>query len=799
MSDALDFLRRWEPGGPWTLTVIYPDRKQIETRSFAADTENDLEEWLSQHDGQGNLYFAANPVPGDTRKKAAREDVIAMKWLHVDIDPRTGEDLEAEQSRILALTNNPPESVPPPTVVVYSGGGYQLFWKLAEPVILGGDIAACEEAARYNRQLEVLYGGDNCFNVDRICRLPGTMNVPDAKKRAKGRRLVRAALLEFHDSRVYPITDFIPAPVRQLAGAAAEGVGSFAPQVADVGNVARLASVDDLPEGVSERVKVVIVQGADPDSPNRFPSRSEWLFYVVCELVRAGTDDTVIYSVITDPDFAISASVVDKGQRMQAYALHQITRAKEHADNPWLMKLNERHAVIGNMGGKCRVIEETYDPGMKRTRISKQSFEDFRNRYMNKFVQSGTDRKGNPALKPLGNWWLSNERRKQYDYLVFSPEREVPGAYNLWRGFAYDAKPGTCDLYLTHMFENICSGNQEHFDYLFAWMASAVQFPAKPGETAVILRGREGTGKTFFAKKFGALFGRHFLAISDAKHLVESFNQHLRDCVVLLADEAFYAGDKKHESKLKQLVTDDMIMYEPKGVDAESGPNYLHIIMSSNSAWVVPAGPEARRFFVLDVCDTQMQKRSYFEAIAKQMEAGGYEALLHMLRTFPLDNVHIATAPKTAALVDQKVYSLSQEDSWWAEKLIDGTIFPLQEAWACEVSREDLFNNYVAYMQKMRRNFVSTPLALGRYLGRVAPGCHQARRKMPIDDGWGNKVEREIVVYRLPPLEDCRRAWESNFGSAMGWPMSAPAPIPPEMADSVREPSGGMGAGADNA
>ena len=37
--------------------------------------------------------------------------------------------------------------------------------------------------------------------------------------------------------------------------------------------------------------------------------------------------------------------------------------------------------------------------------------------------------------------------------------------------------------------------------------------------------------------------GQHALKISNAKHLVGNFNSHLRDCVFLFADEAFFAGD----------------------------------------------------------------------------------------------------------------------------------------------------------------------------------------------------------------------------------------------------------------
>ena len=77
-------------------------------------------------------------------------------------------------------------------MVVFSGGGYQAFWKLETPISINGDLGRAEDAKRYNQQLELLFGGDNCHNVDRIMRLPGTVNVPDERKRTKGRTLWHA-------------------------------------------------------------------------------------------------------------------------------------------------------------------------------------------------------------------------------------------------------------------------------------------------------------------------------------------------------------------------------------------------------------------------------------------------------------------------------------------------------------------------------------------------------------------------------------------------------------------------------
>ena len=84
-------------------------------------------------------------------------------------------------------SGNLPKTVPEPTVVLFSGGGYQAFCKLAAPFEIDGVLDKAEEAALYNLQIERLLKADSCHNIDRIMRLPGTINVPNAKKKKAGR------------------------------------------------------------------------------------------------------------------------------------------------------------------------------------------------------------------------------------------------------------------------------------------------------------------------------------------------------------------------------------------------------------------------------------------------------------------------------------------------------------------------------------------------------------------------------------------------------------------------------------
>lgn len=776
---GLDFLRWLYPSGPWVLTAIDQNQQlPTRTRTFRPETSDDLVRWVDEQNGQQwNIYYSVNRPKRDVSKKTEREDIAAMCFLHVDVDPRVGEKFEDEKARIVKLFREKlPAGVPEPSGLVFSGGGYNGLWRLQEEVPISEDglpskeiEGRYEDAKRYNLQLEILFGGDNCHNVDRILRLPGTTNWPNAKKRQKGRVPTPSEIVWLTD-RVYPISRFMPAPPVQRGG---ESVVSGGVRVAVSGNVKRLGNISELGEKVSDRVKMIIVQGFDPDEPNKFSGRSEWLFYVCCSLVRAGVDDTTIYSVITDPDFLISSSVLDKGSSVERYALRQIQRAKEDAIDPKLRELNEKFAVIGNIGGKCRVIQEVEDHALKRSHLTMQSFEDFRNRYLPFKVQVGVNPKTqDPLFESLGHWWLKNPSRRQFDTLVFVPGREIPDAYNMWKGFACEARPGDKhQMFLDHIRNVVCSGNEVHYDYLVKWMARAVQRPDEQGEVAVVFRGDMGAGKGTVASQFGKLWGRHFLHISNPKHLLGNFNAHLSDAVFVFADEAFYAGDKAHESILKTLITEDTLSIEAKHVDVVSRRNYIHLMVASNSAWVIPAGLNERRYLMLDVNSTRMRDFAYFNELRKRMDEGGRENLLYFLLTLDLTGYNVRDVPQTDALRDQKLRTLSTEQEWWYQKLQDGLLIKRHKSWAAPVFKDDLIDDYLEYAQKIGVARRATATALGIFLNSVCPEGWPRSKQLTKDytNKEGVRMKDRQYAYLFPPLDECRAHWDNKFNGPYNW------------------------------
>ena len=79
-----------------------------------------------------------------------------------------------------------------------------------------------------------------------------------------------------------------------------------------------------------------------------------------------------------------------------------------------------------------------------------------------------------------------------------------------------------------------------------------------------MLRGKRGSGKGILLNWLWRAWGQHGCHISNAKHLTGNFNAHLRDCVMLFADEAFFAGDRAGEGVLKALITEPSLPIEGK-------------------------------------------------------------------------------------------------------------------------------------------------------------------------------------------------------------------------------------------
>jgi len=297
------------------LVGITVDKKSVETHDYLpwADQaqRKEAQKQCAEWEAQGrNVYYVLNDAADRTYVRPPEvEDILPPKFLHVDLDPRAGEDLAAEQDRMLKLLTT---HEPPPSIIVFSGRGYQAIWRLEE---------GCPDAAEHNYALELALGADHCWNVNRLLRLPGTVN----QKTGCPAKVVK------NETGVYSLHPFKSVPTPKTADVGTVNV--------DTANVTRIEDINTDPRTAMfkgkkyARLRVIAAQGLDPDKPKEGDnSRSAWLNDFLCNGVRADAADETLFAILTDPGFGISACVLDK-KDPKGEALRQIAKAHAQVAN----------------------------------------------------------------------------------------------------------------------------------------------------------------------------------------------------------------------------------------------------------------------------------------------------------------------------------------------------------------------------------------------------------------------------------------------------------------------------------
>ena len=526
----------------------------------------------------------------------------------------------------------------------------------------------------------------------------------------------------------------------------------------------RLASVLQLEGLINEAALPEVSLSSEPQEEVKSASgRNDYLFKFGCELFRLIKDEATLLEQLKKKNFSATAEEHPNFETCGPLEASEVSRIcqsivtssdKSSSSNvaQLVTELNQCHAHV-MVGGKARILNIKKDPLQGWNVHDFSTTGDFRSLYANRRVIIGEKSRNAAEI------WLKHPERLSYNGITFDPTKKSNGYYNLYQGFPVEAAKGDCGLYLEHIRQNICRGDEDLYGYVLDWMADAIQNPGKRPGVALAIRGKQGVGKGVFVNVFASLFGPHAIQVTQSSHLVGNFNAHLRDKLLVFADEAFWAGDKRAEGVLKGLVTEDNIAIEMKGIDVQSSPNYVRLILASNNEWIIPASADQRRFVVIEASEARMQDASYFGSIINQIENGGREALMYFLSERDLSGVNLRNIPKTEALVMQQLHSLDSVAQWLYNCLYSGEIeddsHGNRTSWPTSVS---VSNFYDAYINFCKRHSISHPFklaAFGRRLRELLPSSRKTRE--------GGKTRD--AKYQLPDIEKAKL----EFTTANGW------------------------------
>jgi len=311
--------------------------------------------------------------------------------------------------------------------------------------------------------------------------------------------------------------------------------------------------------------------------------------------------------------------------------------------------------------------------------------------------------------------WLESPHHATVKAVIMDPNPAYvpdPQVYNYWQGFATQPEPGpfpTIQRLLAGLAEDPAVRH-----HAICFMAHLFQRPHRLPLCALVIRGRQGVGKSIIAQLLELMVGHHHAVRSTNPEVdvLGDFND-LVEGKVLVAFEEFAAATGREATsqlnRLKNLITSDRLMINPKNQAKRVVDNFSHVIITSNAEVVVPGGVDARRFIYLTLTQTlsDTELKAFADATvnarnAQHPELQGF--LHHLLHEVDLSTWNHRTMPQTAdhALTQAAAVNQEPELAWFVQVVQDGQVLGVP-VFDRLVPLELLYHSYRRVCEETRR------------------------------------------------------------------------------------------------
>jgi hypothetical protein len=222
------------------------------------------------------------------------------------------------------------------------------------------------------------------------------------------------------------------------------------------------------------------------------------------------------------------------------------------------------------------------------------------------------DSKGIPKIKSVAQVWLESTERMSAPAITYRPSAEVMTrspkgeiAVNAWRPKERKAAPADWRERVAPFLAHISYLWGEDADIFFDWLAHVEQ---KPGELPhfgwIHVARAHGMGRNWVSCVLARVWGGNVAPAFDLVNTLETgFNGRLSRCHLAIVDEICEGGSLKwqHGSALRQLVTADQRLINPKYGRQRVEYNCCRWLLFSNHTGALPLDDNDRRFWVVEM------------------------------------------------------------------------------------------------------------------------------------------------------------------------------------------------------
>ncbi len=366
-----------------------------------------------------------------------------------------------------------------------------------------------------------------------------------------------------------------------------------------------------------------------------------------------------------------------------------------------------------------------------------------------------------------------NELKRHPDWRVardteigFDPtEADKQIKCNLFSGWPTVPKQGDCTT-LLGLLEHLCSSDKNGYavyEWVLKWLAYPLQHRGAKMHSAIVVHGRQGTGKSRFFEAYAEIFGEYARVLGQ-EALEDKFNSDWSEKkLFILADEVLARQDMYHiKNRLKGFITGGTIRVNPKGVAAHNEKNQMNIVFLSNERQPLVLENDDRRHCVVWV--PPKMGDDYFEAVNREIDNGGIAALHHYLLNLDLKDFKPWTKPPmTSAKAELIELSLSSEERFineWMRGEVEskeGEVLPF-----CPCLGSHLYRDYEIWCERTgeRKRAIKDLISFCNKANGWAAGVSSPTWKTLVDKTIKN---RKMIV---PSEEDMQLSLKTHRGSA---------------------------------
>ena len=333
------------------------------------------------------------------------------------------------------------------------------------------------------------------------------------------------------------------------------------------------------------------------------------------------------------------------------------------------------------------------------------------------YIDTYTDKKGNIVCveKEFIATWLKDGNKRVYDTYNFLPPPLVcpKNILNTWSGFKieHEGITETDDFeFILYLLRIVTNFNEPAYEYLTNWLADFIQNPGKKSGTALVFKSKLGAGKGTLVNLMRDMTGYVSETSCPEKDLFGAHSNVHIDKLLCSIDEVKSSDTSKLLGRLKNIITSDYCISNPKSQKQVEVRNSCRIVFTTNESFPVNIDKDDRRYFATECSNKYVGKEHTYPGgfwyifHNKLKNRNSVKGFFDYLKNRDISKVNWQDFPTTelrSGIIEASLHSTI----YFMDEFIRGDLFRRQGTQ--KFSTTELYNYYTSYCVDKKINLYS--------------------------------------------------------------------------------------------